>query len=112
MLKSSVEGRKLIADNATELGELKYRLFNQLNSYKLDKNTSKYQQLKNAMGDFFDGIKSIEQIKVKPKKYENINRSVIQDQVEMGVAVRMACMDLLARNLRLERGRKIVGTMV
>ncbi|MCZ8088741.1 MAG: hypothetical protein O9247_01410 [Rhodobacteraceae bacterium] len=23
-----------------------------------------------------------------------------------------ACMDLLARNLRLERGRKIVGTMV
>jgi aspartate carbamoyltransferase catalytic subunit len=39
-------------------------------------------------------------------------RSVIQDQVEMGVAVRMACMDLLARNLRAERGRKIVGTMV
>jgi aspartate carbamoyltransferase catalytic subunit len=30
----------------------------------------------------------------------------------MGVAVRMACMDLLARNLRLERGRQIVGTMV
>jgi aspartate carbamoyltransferase catalytic subunit len=29
---------------------------------------------------------------------------VIQDQVEMGVAVRMACMDLLARNLRAERG--------
>jgi hypothetical protein len=71
LLKSSVEGRKLIADNATELGELKYRLFNQLNSYKLDKNTSKYLQLKNAMGDFFDGIKSIEQLKVKPKKYEN-----------------------------------------
>jgi aspartate carbamoyltransferase catalytic subunit len=43
---------------------------------------------------------------------DDINRSVIQDQVEMGVAVRMACMDLLARNLRLERGRKIVGTMV
>ncbi|MBL3554246.1 aspartate carbamoyltransferase catalytic subunit [Rhodovulum sulfidophilum] len=31
---------------------------------------------------------------------DDINRSVIQDQVEMGVAVRMACMDLLARNLR------------
>jgi aspartate carbamoyltransferase catalytic subunit len=29
----------------------------------------------------------------------------------MGVAVRMACMDLLARNLRAERGRKIVGMM-
>jgi len=36
---------------------------------------------------------------------DDINRSVIQDQVEMGVAVRMAAMDLLARNLRAERGR-------
>jgi aspartate carbamoyltransferase catalytic subunit len=34
---------------------------------------------------------------------DDINRSVIQDQVEMGVAVRMAAMDLLARNLRLTR---------
>ena len=42
---------------------------------------------------------------------DDINRSVIQDQVEMGVAVRMACMDLLARNLRAERGRRIVGAM-
>ena len=39
---------------------------------------------------------------------DDINRSVIQDQVEMGVAVRMACMDLLARNLRAERGRALV----
>ncbi len=31
---------------------------------------------------------------------DDINRSVIQDQVEMGVAVRMAAMDLLAHNLR------------
>ncbi|KUJ76387.1 aspartate carbamoyltransferase catalytic subunit [Ruegeria marisrubri] len=31
---------------------------------------------------------------------DDINRSVIQDQVEMGVAVRMAAMELLARNLR------------
>ena len=31
---------------------------------------------------------------------DDINRSVIQDQVEMGVAVRMAAMDLLAQNLR------------
>ena len=37
---------------------------------------------------------------------DDINRSVIQDQVEMGVAVRMAAMDLLARNLRAERGKK------
>jgi len=43
---------------------------------------------------------------------DDMNRSVIQGQVEMGVAVRMACMDLLARNLRAERGRKIVGAMV
>ncbi|MFV0513830.1 MAG: aspartate carbamoyltransferase catalytic subunit [Jhaorihella sp.] len=31
---------------------------------------------------------------------DDINRSVIQEQVEMGVAVRMAAMELLARNLR------------
>jgi aspartate carbamoyltransferase catalytic subunit len=30
----------------------------------------------------------------------------------MGVAVRMACMDLLARNLRAERGAKATGVMV
>ena len=32
---------------------------------------------------------------------DDINRSVIQEQVEMGVAVRMATMDLLARNQRV-----------
>jgi aspartate carbamoyltransferase catalytic subunit len=42
---------------------------------------------------------------------DDINRSVIQDQVEMGVAVRMACMDLLARNLKAERGRQAAGVM-
>ena len=42
----------------------------------------------------------------------DINRSVIQEQVEMGVAVRMACMDLLSRNLRAERGRRAVEVMV
>ncbi len=31
---------------------------------------------------------------------DDINRSVIQEQVEMGVAVRMAAMELLARNLQ------------
>jgi len=34
---------------------------------------------------------------------DDINRSVIQEQVEMGVAVRMAAMDLLARNLRMPK---------
>ncbi len=34
---------------------------------------------------------------------DDINRSVIQDQVEMGVAVRMAAMELLARNLAKAR---------
>ena len=33
---------------------------------------------------------------------DDINRSVIQEQVEMGVAVRMAAMDLLARNWHRE----------
>ncbi|QRZ13306.1 aspartate carbamoyltransferase catalytic subunit [Paracoccus methylovorus] len=42
---------------------------------------------------------------------DDINRSVIQDQVEMGVAVRMAAMDLLARNLRAERGAKAAEMM-
>ena len=36
---------------------------------------------------------------------DDINRSVIQQQVEMGVAVRMAAMDLLAQNLRRRRER-------
>ena len=35
---------------------------------------------------------------------DDINRSVIQEQVEMGVAVRMASMDLLARTLKETRG--------
>ncbi|HIC64868.1 MAG TPA: aspartate carbamoyltransferase catalytic subunit, partial [Paracoccus sp.] len=43
---------------------------------------------------------------------DDINRSVIQDQVEMGVAVRMAALDLLARNLRAERGAAAAGVMV
>ena len=37
---------------------------------------------------------------------DDINRSVIQDQVEMGVAVRMAAMDLLARNLKAARAEQ------
>lgn len=41
---------------------------------------------------------------------DDINRSVIQEQVEMGVAVRMAAMDLLAQNQRQAREAK--GVMV
>ncbi|EPX85827.1 aspartate carbamoyltransferase [Rubellimicrobium thermophilum DSM 16684] len=40
---------------------------------------------------------------------DDVTRSVIQTQVEMGVAVRMAAMDLLARNLRAARGRAAMG---
>ena len=39
---------------------------------------------------------------------DDINRSVIQTQVEMGVAVRMAAMDLLAQNLRASRQQREV----
>ena len=35
---------------------------------------------------------------------DDINRSVIQEQVEMGVAVRMAAMHLLARNMKNQQG--------
>ena len=42
---------------------------------------------------------------------DDINRSVIQDQVEMGVAVRMAAMDLLARNLRADRATQPARAM-
>jgi aspartate carbamoyltransferase catalytic subunit len=35
---------------------------------------------------------------------DDYERSVIREQVEMGVAVRMACLDVLARNLRNETG--------
>jgi len=41
---------------------------------------------------------------------DDINHSVIQEQVEMGVAVRMAVMDLLARNRRNEQDNQ--GVMV
>ena len=40
---------------------------------------------------------------------DDINRSVIQEQVEMGVAVRMAAMKLLADKLRVERAAKPVA---
>ena len=39
---------------------------------------------------------------------DDINRSVIQEQVEMGVAVRMAAMDLLARNRAATPPREVM----
>jgi len=39
---------------------------------------------------------------------DDINRSVIQEQVEMGVAVRMAAMDLLARGLRAKKNNGVM----
>jgi aspartate carbamoyltransferase catalytic subunit len=35
---------------------------------------------------------------------DDIDRSLIREQVEMGVAVRMACLDLLTRSLRSNAG--------
>ncbi len=43
---------------------------------------------------------------------DDINRSVIQEQVEMGVAVRMAAMDLLVQNLRAKRAAHSAQTIV
>ncbi|WP_226782967.1 aspartate carbamoyltransferase catalytic subunit [Oceaniglobus trochenteri] len=40
---------------------------------------------------------------------DDINRSVIQEQVEMGVAVRMAAMDLLARNRAAPPAREVMA---
>lgn len=41
---------------------------------------------------------------------DDLTRSAIQEQVEMGVAVRMACLDLLTREKRLlEENQKIAG---
>ena len=37
-------------------------------------------------------------VEIDAEVADDVERSVIRDQVEMGVAVRMACMDLLARN--------------
>ena len=38
---------------------------------------------------------------------DDINRSLIQEQVEMGVAVRMACLDLLTRDLSNNAGDEV-----
>ena len=38
-------------------------------------------------------------VEIDSEVADDINRSVIREQVEMGVAVRMACLDILTRNL-------------
>ena len=38
-------------------------------------------------------------IEIDSELADDINRSVIHEQVEMGVAVRMACLDIATRNL-------------
>lgn len=38
-------------------------------------------------------------VEIDSEVADDINRSMILDQVELGVAVRMACLDLLTRNL-------------
>jgi aspartate carbamoyltransferase catalytic subunit len=39
-------------------------------------------------------------VEIDSELADDISRSLIRDQVEMGVAVRMACLDLLTRSLR------------
>ncbi len=44
-------------------------------------------------------------VEIDSEVADDLDRSVIHEQVEMGVAVRMACLDLLTRN-RAETGVK------
>jgi aspartate carbamoyltransferase catalytic subunit len=39
-------------------------------------------------------------VEIDSELADDLDRSLIRDQVEMGVAVRMACLDLLTRSLR------------
>jgi aspartate carbamoyltransferase catalytic subunit len=43
-------------------------------------------------------------VEIDSELADDIDRSLIREQVEMGVAVRMACLDLLTRDLRLNAG--------
>ena len=49
-------------------------------------------------------------VEIDSELADDINRSVIQEQVEMGVAVRMAAMELLARNMK-ESAYEWVGSL-
>ena len=39
-------------------------------------------------------------VEIDSEVADDVERSLIREQVEMGVAVRMACLDILTRNLR------------
>jgi aspartate carbamoyltransferase catalytic subunit len=39
-------------------------------------------------------------VEIDSEVADDISRSLIREQVEMGVAVRMACLDVLTRSLR------------
>jgi aspartate carbamoyltransferase catalytic subunit len=41
-------------------------------------------------------------VEIDSEVADDYSRSVIREQVEMGVAVRMACLDILSNNLQLE----------
>ena len=42
-------------------------------------------------------------VEIDSQLADDINRSIIREQVEMGVAVRMACLDVVTRNLSIAR---------
>ena len=44
-------------------------------------------------------------VEIDSEVADDIDRSLIREQVEMGVAVRMACLDLLTRQLRSNEPR-------
>ena len=41
-------------------------------------------------------------VEIDSEVADDFSRSVIKEQVEMGVAVRMACLEILSGNLQLE----------
>ncbi len=48
-------------------------------------------------------------VEIDSELADDIDRSLIREQVEMGVAVRMACLDVLTRRLRRNEGREDVS---
>ena len=42
-------------------------------------------------------------VEIDGQRADDIDRSAIYDQVEMGVAVRMACLEIIALNLTKEK---------
>jgi aspartate carbamoyltransferase catalytic subunit len=48
-------------------------------------------------------------VEIDSELADDIDRSAIREQVEMGVAVRMACLDTLTRRLRDNRPQAVSG---